>query len=136
MFVFVSQNTETWIRPFVTRWQMIKWRGIKALPDFLLLFSPALPCWDCTKLYVDQMLEASVAISIFKETFVLPIPSLMKWQKSYWEKHQEKGRLIVNVHSLKSKEIHILAFNLQQIGKPLSINIKYIYFMCVNIILQ
>ena len=67
-----------------------KWTGIKALPNFLSLFSPALPCWDCTKLYENQMPEASASLSTFKETFVLPIPSLMKWQRSYREKSQEK----------------------------------------------
>ena len=68
----------------------LKWTGIKALPNFLSLFSLALPRWDCTKLYKNQMPEASVSLSTFKETYVLPIPSLMKWQRSYREKSQEK----------------------------------------------
>lgn len=59
----------------------------------------------------------------------------MKWQKSYWEKIKKESKLIRNVKSLKSKKIDFLVFTLQQIGKTLSINVKYIYFMCINIML-
>ena len=65
---------------------------------------------------------------LLRKLMFYPFHILWNGKGAVEKKAKKKDWLTINVHSLKIKEIHILTFNLQQMGKPLSI--RYTYFMC------